>query len=238
MDYRTLSVQELLRLCLESDDQAAWREFVRRVQQTTARVIRKTLIRVRPWKLPTAQEIDDLVQETFLKLFANNARALREFDCRHDNALFGFVKVVASNVAHDHVRKLMSNKDGAGRDPEDLERAQHVAASGFGSPKNAERDIRMAEIQRCLERLDSDPNYARDCAIFWLYFRQGYTAKEISELPGIGLSVKGVESVLLRLIRAIREKMNPPDPPEPTSRPDSSDRPGPHLPGRGAASGG
>lgn len=238
MDYRTLSVQELLRLCLESDDQAAWREFVRRVQPTIVRVIRKTLIRIRPWKVSSPQEIDDLVQETFAKLFANNARALREFDSRHENALFGFVKVVASNVAHDHVRKLMSDKDGAGREPEDLDKAQHVAASGFGSAKTAERDIRMAEIQRCLESLASDPNYARDCAIFWLYFRQGYTAKEISELPGIGLSVKGVESVLLRLIRVLREKMNPPNPPEPTNRPAPSDRPGPHLPGRGAASGG
>ena len=196
------------------------------------------MIRIRPWKMCTPQEIDDLVQETFLKLFANNARALREFDCRHENALFGFFKVVASNVAHDHVRKLMSDKDGAGREPEDLDKAQHVATSGFGSAKTAERDIRMAEIERCLERLASNPNHARDCAIFWLYFRQGYTAKEISELPGIGLSVKGVESVLLRLIRDIRGGMEPPDPPEPAVGPHPPDGPAPRLPGRGAASGG
>jgi RNA polymerase sigma factor (sigma-70 family) len=207
MDPRTLSTQDLLRLCLELNDQAAWREFVRRLQPFIARVVVKTLRRIRSWKRSIPQEIDDLVQETFAKLFANDARALRNFDCQHENALFGWVKVVASNVVHDSVRKSMNDKDGGGREPEDLVKAQHVAVSGSGSPKTAERNILMDQIQRCLESHASDPNYARDCRIFWLYHQQGYTAKEISELPGIGLSVKGVESVLLRLIRLVRDCM-------------------------------
>jgi hypothetical protein len=43
-------------------------------------------------------------------------------------------------------------------------------------------------------------------AIFWFFYEQGYTAKEISFLPEIGLTVKGVEAVLLRLTRYLREE--------------------------------
>jgi DNA-binding transcriptional regulator LsrR (DeoR family) len=43
--------------------------------------------------------------------------------------------------------------------------------------------------------------------IFWLYFRQGMSTKEISSLPSIGLSAKGVGSVIERLKHGIREQI-------------------------------
>jgi RNA polymerase sigma-70 factor, ECF subfamily len=47
----------------------------------------------------------------------------------------------------------------------------------------------------------------RDRTIFWLYYRQGMTAKEITGLPGIGLSLKGVESALHRLVKLVRDHL-------------------------------
>jgi hypothetical protein len=44
-------------------------------------------------------------------------------------------------------------------------------------------------------------------AIFWFFYEQGYTAKEISLLPNVGLTVKGVEAVILRLTRYVRERL-------------------------------
>ena len=43
--------------------------------------------------------------------------------------------------------------------------------------------------------------------IFWLYFRQGMSTKEIASLPTIGLGAKGVGSVIERLKQAIREQI-------------------------------
>ena len=43
--------------------------------------------------------------------------------------------------------------------------------------------------------------------IFWLYFRQGMSTKEIASLPTIGLGAKGVGSVIERLKRGIREQI-------------------------------
>jgi DNA-directed RNA polymerase specialized sigma24 family protein len=48
----------------------------------------------------------------------------------------------------------------------------------------------------------------RDCQIFGLHYLAGMTTKEIAAIPGMGLTVKGVESVLVRLKRFIQENLN------------------------------
>jgi RNA polymerase sigma-70 factor (ECF subfamily) len=58
-------------------------------------------------------------------------------------------------------------------------------------------------LKRCL----SGPEQERDRMIFWLYFRQGMSTKEIASLPTIGLGAKGVGSVLERLKHGIREQI-------------------------------
>jgi RNA polymerase sigma-70 factor (ECF subfamily) len=205
MDPSKLQAQELLRLCLQSEDEVVWLEFVHRFQPLIARVVVKS---IRRWTNPVPSLVDDLVQDTYLKLCANNFRALRNFDCDHENALFGFLKVVASNVVQDHFRSSYSQKRGSGREEEELDQVITATASSSSFCENAERNILIAEIRQCLESLSSEPNFVRDCMIFWLYYQQGLTAKAISELPAIRLTVKGVESTLLRLTRLVREKMN------------------------------
>jgi hypothetical protein len=43
--------------------------------------------------------------------------------------------------------------------------------------------------------------------IFWLYFRQGMSTKEIASLPTVGLGAKGVGSAIERLKHCIREQI-------------------------------
>jgi hypothetical protein len=43
--------------------------------------------------------------------------------------------------------------------------------------------------------------------IFWLYFRQGMSTKEIASMPTIGLSAKAVGSVIERVKHCIREQI-------------------------------
>jgi RNA polymerase sigma-70 factor (ECF subfamily) len=228
MDPSKLQAQELLRLCLQSEDQVVWLEFVRRFQPLIARVVVKS---IRRWTNPAPSLVDDLVQDTYLKLCANNFRALRDFDCEHETALFGFLKVVASNVVQDHFRSSYSQKRGSGREEEELDLVITATASSSSFCESAERNILIGEIRLCLESLSSEPNFARDRMIFWLYYQQGLTAKAISELPDIRLTVKGVESTLLRLTRVVRQKMS--------TRPSASETSGQSgASGRAAASGG
>ncbi|HEX7285278.1 MAG TPA: sigma-70 family RNA polymerase sigma factor [Candidatus Angelobacter sp.] len=205
MDPQELSPQELLQLCLASEDEALWLEFVRRFQPLIARVIVK---RVRRRTIPHPSLVDDLVQETYLKLCANQRKALREFECDHENALFGFLKKVAHNVVEDHFRSSYSQKRGSGREEECLEDITFLTAAGRGPAEESEHNILIGRIARCLDECAQGPTYRRDSAIFWLYYRHGLTAKAISEIPAIGLTLKGVESTLLRLTRMVRGKLN------------------------------
>src|SRR6266481_547425 len=65
--------------------------------------------------------------------------------------------------------------------------------------------IFLNEIDEHLNRCLTGPDQERDRTIFWLYFRQGMSTKEIASLPTIGLSAKGVGSVIERLNCCIRE---------------------------------
>ena len=67
MDCAALSTEELVLKCVESGDAAAWEEFIRRFQPPIARVVLRV---ARRWGAFSPQLIDDLVQETYLKLCA------------------------------------------------------------------------------------------------------------------------------------------------------------------------
>jgi RNA polymerase sigma-70 factor, ECF subfamily len=205
MHPQELSAQELVQLCHDYNQKAAWEEFVRRYQPTIARVVTRS---IRHWTIPSPSLVDDLVHDTYMKLMANGLRALREFDFEHENAVFGFLKTVASNVVTDHFRNLYSKKRGSGLEDLSLEEASVFAPASQGSTRQVDREILLHEIDEVLKSQTSEPNFVRDYSIFWLYYQHGFTAKAISRLPGIRLTVKGVESTLLRLTRLVRSRMS------------------------------
>jgi hypothetical protein len=65
----------------------------------------------------------------------------------------------------------------------------------------------LSEIDDRLKRGLSGPDQERDRMIFWLYFRQGMSTKEIASLPSVGLGMKGVGSVIERLKQYVREQI-------------------------------
>src|SRR6185312_9488409 len=197
MDPQKLTDEELVRLLLATQDKALreelWFEFWRRFHPVIAGVIVKKLIRRPRWVDHSV--VDDLVSETFLKICKDDFKVLRNFEFRHENALRAFLKVVAAHVVEDYFRNLNG-------DEEELDFDSARDRSDFLDV--IDRRMKLQKIENCLQQLSGEPNFARDCKIFRLYFRDGFTAQGISELPEIGLSVKGVESTLLRLVKRIR----------------------------------
>ena len=96
-----IPIRDLLDRCLSSEDEGLWLAFVRRTQPMMANVIMNT---VRRWKEPNPSLVDDLLQEAFLKLFANDRKSLRSIRNAHENTIFGYLRVVAGNVARDYFR--------------------------------------------------------------------------------------------------------------------------------------
>lgn len=201
----SISDTELVRACAESIDGDAWEGFVSRFHRPICLSIIRTAAH---WGAVPQQVVDDLAQDTYLKLCADRCRLLRAFAVEHPEAIQGYVKSIAVNVAHDYFKSLHSQKRGSGAIAQLNEDIDEKAEIGqFGAQDTMEREILLREIGDCLKVSCPGPDHERDCNIFWLYYRQGLSAKAIAAIPFVGLTPKGVESAILRLTRLVRERL-------------------------------
>jgi RNA polymerase sigma-70 factor (ECF subfamily) len=189
-----------------------WAEFVRRFHPLISTIVLRT---ARNWGELTPTLHDDLVQETYLKLCADDCRLLKNFRPRHPGAIYGFLKVVTSSVVHDHFKAARAAKRGGGEVPASLE--DHVTNEQPSkelmerNSSSIEQTILLQEIDRCLARNISPTELSRSRRIFWLYYRCGLSARAIASLPEINLNTKGVESTLFRLNRLVRTALAQPN---------------------------
>jgi RNA polymerase sigma-70 factor (ECF subfamily) len=211
MDYPSIEPTELVRICVRTGQAKAWEEFIRRFNPLIARVVVRT---ARRWGEFSRPALDDLVQETYLKLCSENYRLLRTFESHQPEAIYGYLKVVTANVVHDHFRATHAVKRGGGEANEDIEVAGLSATCSVqpsqSTQTSVERQILMQEIDRQLVRLVAEDDLQRNRLIFWLYYRSGLSASSIAAIPNIGLTTKGVESALLRLTRLVKAALTEP----------------------------
>ena len=160
----------------------------------------------RNWGRGVPDEIDDILQEIYLRMCADGARVLSSFRDPRPDAVYGFLKVVATNAAHDFFRRRHAAKRGLG-----LSASTEAVAEIAAPDQDFEKQLSLAEIDRILlAQTDQKDNGPRDRAVFRLYYRYGMTAQAIAEVPGIGLTSKGVEGVLYRLTKSIRLALGDP----------------------------
>jgi RNA polymerase sigma factor (sigma-70 family) len=160
------------------------------------------------WGEPSRSLVEDLIQVTYLKLWEGGCRLLRDFAVRRPEAILGYLKKTAANATHDYFKHGRSQTSGGehfhvSTDDIDPEAGKEVQ----GSEEKIEFGVFLEEIDAHLGRCLSGPDAERDRIIFWLYFRQGMSTKEIATLPGIALGTKGVGSVIERLKHGIREQI-------------------------------
>jgi len=205
LDYSAISPEDLALVCFQTRDEFAWAEFVRRFHPLIARVV----IRVaHQWGEASPQTIDDLIQDTYLKLCADRSNFSQKFKPTHRDAVFGYIKVFTANLVHDHFKASRSQKrDSAITTSIDAVPAHGLGASTVTNSAALDRTVLIQQVDSCLQTIAPGPKGQRDRRIFWLYYRVGLPASEIAALPTIGLSTKGVESTLLRLNRQIRERL-------------------------------
>ena len=201
--HSDVSSKELVRVCLASADELAWTEFIRRFHTVIASTVLRT---ARQWCEPSRAQLDDLIQDTYLKLCENNYRLLRSFQPRLDNSIYGFLKVVAANIVHDHFRsenavKRGTNLTAAISDVKSFE--LRVPGDSFDAMNH---QLQIAKIAKVLAQVTAGKDQAKKCAIFWLRHRHGFTASEIAAIAEFGLTTEGVESLLLRLALMIRSQ--------------------------------
>jgi RNA polymerase sigma-70 factor (ECF subfamily) len=93
------------------------------------------------------------------------------------------LRIVSASVANDYFRRLQSAKRGGKvLTMPLLEDAAALPGGSNHEVANMERSVLLAQLDR---RLRSAPEAVgdRDRALFWLYYRHGFTAEEIGWRP-------------------------------------------------------
>lgn len=203
LSYAQLSPEALIQLCINGDA-AAWEEFISRYHRLISGTVFRT---TQKWGESSPATMDDAIQEIYLKLCGDDYRLLRAFEPKHPDAIYGYLKVITANAVHDRFKALHSEKRGGDHIFEDLTTVENRTANVEGSKQEMEREILLREIETHLDASLSGDTAERDRTIFWLYYRQGFTAKAIASLPAVGLTIKGVESTILRITKLVRRRL-------------------------------
>jgi RNA polymerase sigma-70 factor (ECF subfamily) len=205
MNFGSIPANDLAKLCLSANTTEAWEEFVRRFQPT----IRLTVMRTAGRQgATTPQFVDDMVQEVLLGLCDKDCKVLRDFVPEGPDFIFAYLKTVTENLTRDYLRSERRQKRWGHLRREDDERlGLDVLVADYGRMSATDRQVLLSEIDRELQRLVPGVLLERDRDIFWLYFAQGFTARDIGDVPNFRLSVKGVESSLHRSIRYVRQNL-------------------------------
>ena len=200
----SIVANRLARICAYSTNAPEWAEFVRLATPVVSLAAWRAAA---AWSDQSKYTANEIVQEVFLKLCEDERRVLREFEDRGDDSFLKLLRVITVSVATDYFRRMHAEKRGGS--------AQIVALE----TQTGREELPDAKATEALEwptlvsQLDGlllrhrDLVTRRDRTLFWLYFRQGFTAEAISQIPEMGLGRKGVESALHRLTLFLKDEM-------------------------------
>jgi RNA polymerase sigma factor (sigma-70 family) len=188
-----LADDELVRACTNSLDQDLWAEFFARFLNVIAGAVYRTISRGGVF---WAQTLEDLTQDACLKIFDPTRKVLAQFESRQPGSVKVFLRTVTKHLVLDSVRAHRHEKR------QSLSPPIGIAETG----SQIERNLLFQQIDKVL-RASKAATAQRDRAIFWFHYKAGKTAREISEMSGGVLSLKGVESTLRRTTKLVRQKL-------------------------------
>ncbi|MCI0698789.1 hypothetical protein L0337_43160 [candidate division KSB1 bacterium] len=216
-----LSHDELIRtLAANPGDAVMAREFISRydrcIRQTVASAIYKRMANAGYERIQTM--IEDLVNETYCRVFQNDCLVLRAFKCRYENSIFAYLRTIASNVASNQMRLYRRQQaleqlhafDGA---PEQLDGklwSGDAPAADFGAMATQAAECKSLEqmVRASFHAAFRDANANRNFLIFKLHFLYGYHSHEIAHIKGLGLSERGIGNTADRIRQWLRQKRN------------------------------
>ena len=186
-------MRSLIANCLRCSDAASWRAFV----ACSERVI-TTAVTERSRRLGNTEDdvIDDLIQETYLRLYRDNL--LKPLKADRHSGVDAFLHKIACEVVHDDFLAKRTQRRGGDSEHVPLQPAMypdHRAEELF-----SER-LLLWDVDGVLTEVAP---LERDRRVFWLYYRIGMRKKAIASIPEVGLSVEGLERLLCSLTKAIR----------------------------------
>jgi len=194
--YKKLTTAELINKCIETShgSSQAWDEFKSRFDRHIQLILYKTYVKY--YNYNNSDEINetlkDLKQDVYIKLLDKNCEGLKNFKGDPDIALKAYLRVIAKNLVinfvNRHKKRFINddNLDGKVNLGTSIDfEAQHLKESVF----------------KLLKKYYHSRNFARDAVIFWLFYFEGFTSKELA--TKFNLSASGIETLVARMKKVL-----------------------------------
>jgi len=170
MDNTDFNEGELLKGCI-SGDKEKWDIFVKRYSKLIYHTIYKTL-RVNDTPA-NPDDVNDLFQEVFTSLCAENSRKLRMFDPRKGCNLPSWIRMITMRMTIDHLRK---NRPLASVDDLPIEPSQ------TGDQETIINEEAISHIRKLLEKLP-----AKDKLLIELSYMRELPPEEVAQILHISV---------------------------------------------------
>jgi RNA polymerase sigma factor (sigma-70 family) len=188
-DPMTEQERELIKGCVNGE-KSAWDAFVQQYSNLVFHTIRKTLTL---HHVESRDELlEDLYQEFFIAILQNDCRKLSQFRGDGGCTLASFLRVVASRLTIDHLRKQPTP-------------TVEVTDTFASDQRDAPGSLIDSEEQRSLT-VAIESLSAKERLLVELHFRQGLPAEEVASIlkisPGTFYTQKS------RLVAKLRESLS------------------------------
>ena len=203
LSHSKLADEELVSACANSTDEDLWDEFFARFRAVIAGAVYRETSK---GGSVSTQVLQDLTQETCLKILDPDRKVLARFKPRHPGSVKGFLRAVTINLVIDHLRAVGRERNRIADNVDVTQEDSLSAADITETVTRIERNLLLQKVDTVLVESEG-PTARRDRNIFWFHYQKGMSAREISEVQGVGLSAKGVEATLRRTTMLVRERL-------------------------------
>jgi RNA polymerase sigma factor (sigma-70 family) len=214
---QSLSAVELISRCGNDDDPAVWSEFVACFHR---RILLYVLRELHLFGLNTVapDTVSDLTQEVYLRLLSNDRKVLREFKGDTEYAVLAYLACIVHSVISDQIRRERRLKRSVSLTRLDMVENENKAQLNlaeilppeetFSPDRMLSERLAPARLRALLTSTLTGANASRDAIIFQLHIVNGLSAREIAELPALGMTVVNVEAVIRRTRERLRAALN------------------------------
>ncbi|MDY7091776.1 MAG: sigma-70 family RNA polymerase sigma factor [Acidobacteriota bacterium] len=186
----------------------AWGELVRVFDPLVRGWIRSALL-VERGRIPGRGEVEELTQDLYCRLLADEGRRLREFRGVYAGQAHAYLRTTCRRLVLDHLRRRSALKRRGGAHGERRVRlSTPLSEVALDSTEDPEARLlareRLTQLARCCRRLTTHVlRPRRNRAILRLALLEGCSSQEIARRLGESLSPSAVDTVISRLRRKL-----------------------------------
>ena len=208
---------DLVALCArEPWNRKAWLEFYDRFDDRIRLVIYRECkaMGVPNRDVQFQDTVEDLVQDVYMKLLANNCKALKDFIGASENSVYTYLGIIARNEVRNYFTKINAQKrPTVERSIDDLlnisEKGGKIRTKNITRSPYADLEVEFLkeEIENILDRIVTGSSKHRNKLIIKLNIYQGLSAEQIASQLPYDLSSKTVSNLITKIKQKLRQQL-------------------------------